>query len=272
MSDVIDLAIQAQALEIELALWEVKGKVAPNFIVPDNGAFTHGVLTPSAGVSPVTNAPRPAGARGRRVTVLFLFCSVDDFGRGRAVRVGFKSPSPGAFTPLKGLTPHSVSATTPNVNAEMNAPSAPAAGVSPVTNGNTVFRVQDKDGRGPWKPGFSERWVEDRPEEEFAALKPWPMEFGNVLRGAIVGMSLGCGCRSLEQLRRWFTPTEYQTLRDYGYRAVKLEAGRILAESDIQCVFERAKPLWAGAEPVELYPAVNPNAGVKQAYPRGRWT
>ena len=120
--------------------------------------------------------------------------------------------------------------------------------------GSAVFRVQDKDGRGPWKPGFSQRWVEDRPAEEYAALVPLPLQFGDVLRRSIVGMSLGCGCRTLEQLRRWFTPTEYATLRRFGYHAVKMEAGRILAESDIQCVFERAKPLREGVEPVELYP------------------
>lgn len=129
-------------------------------------------------------------------------------------------------------------------------------------HGSAVFRVQDKDGRGPWKPGFSQRWVEDRPEEEYAALVPWPMQFGDVLRRSIVGMSLGCGCRSLEQLRRWFTPTEYATLRRFGYCAVKMEAGRILAESDIQCVFERAKPLRDDVEPVELYP---PNAKLRDA-------
>jgi hypothetical protein len=116
-----------------------------------------------------------------------------------------------------------------------------------------IFRVQDESGRGPWKPGFSQRWVEDRPEEEFAKLVPWPIQFGNVLRRSIVGMALGCGCRTLEQLRRWFTQTEYATLRSFGYRAVKMEVGRILAESEIQCVFERARPLREGAEPVELY-------------------
>lgn len=121
-----------------------------------------------------------------------------------------------------------------------------------------IYRVQDPDGRGPWKPGFSHRWAEDRPKEEYEALVPWPVQFGNVLRHSIVGMSLGCGCRSLEQLRRWFTPKEYATLRSFGYCAVKMETGRILAESDIQCVFERAMPLREGVEPVELYP---PNEG-----------
>lgn len=117
----------------------------------------------------------------------------------------------------------------------------------------TVYRVQDKHGRGPWKPGFSDRWVEDRPDEEYAALMPWPVQFPNVLKRAIVGAHLGCGCRTLDQLRRWFTPTEYATLRRFGYSAVQMEVGRILAESDIQCVFERSKPLREGVEKVKLY-------------------
>lgn len=86
------------------------------------------------------------------------------------------------------------------------------------------------------------------------ALVPWPAQFGNVLNRSIAGMSLGCGCRTLEQLRRWFTPTEYVKLRGFGYGAVKMEVGRVLAESDIQCVFERVKPLRDATEPVELYP------------------
>src|SRR5689334_8417241 len=118
---------------------------------------------------------------------------------------------------------------------------------------SVVYRVQDADGRGPWRPGFSKRWVEDRPEEVFAMLKPWPLEFGPVHRRALFGMHLGCGCTSLDQLRRWFTPTEYTRLLTSGYRSVRMRVGRILAVSDVQCVFERAKPLAVDVEAVELY-------------------
>lgn len=116
-----------------------------------------------------------------------------------------------------------------------------------------VFRVQDRAGRGPWKPGFSSRWVEDR--EDHDNLAPWPYELGDApLRDHISGMAMGCGCLSLEQLRRWFTPSEYRTLQKHGYRAVKMTVGRVLASSEIQCVFERVKPLREDVEPVELYP------------------
>lgn len=116
---------------------------------------------------------------------------------------------------------------------------------------NTVYRIQDADGRGPWKPGFSRHWVQDRDDHDL--LIPWCREFGNVHHRAIVGMHVGCGCRTVEQLRRWFLPTEYARLAEFGYQAVQMEVGRILAESNIQCVFERAIPLRRKVEPFELY-------------------
>lgn len=71
------------------------------------------------------------------------------------------------------------------------------------------------------------------------------------------GKHFGCACRTLAQLRRWFTAEEYATLQAYGYQAVRMDVQRVLAESDIQLVFQRARPLRAGVEPVELY---GPNA------------
>lgn len=115
----------------------------------------------------------------------------------------------------------------------------------------TIYRIQDADGRGPWKPGFSRFWVEDRADHDL--LIPWYREFGRVDGNAIVGMAVGCGCRTPEQLRRWFIPTEYSRLVAYGYRAVQMDVGRILAESSIQCVFERAKRLNHDVQEFNLY-------------------
>ena len=118
---------------------------------------------------------------------------------------------------------------------------------------STVFRVQDRSGRGPWKPGFSHLWVEDRDDHD--RLRPWYEEFGWVQRNAIAGMYVGCGCRHVDQLRRWFTRGEYEKLLAYGYTAVELSVGRILGESDIQVVFERARPLREAARAFNLYAA-----------------
>lgn len=118
----------------------------------------------------------------------------------------------------------------------------------------TVYRVQDVDGRGPWRPGFSRIWVQERADH--ANLLPWPQEFGMGIlpRGDWpFGKHFGCACRTLEQLRRWFSPQEYATLQSYGYQAVQMEAARVLAESQIKLVFQRPRPLRFGAEPVSLY-------------------
>ena len=117
--------------------------------------------------------------------------------------------------------------------------------------GEYVFRVQDAEGRGPWKPGFSHNWVEDRDDHQ--NLVPWFEEFGDVRQRAIYGMAMGSGCRTVEQLRRWFTATEYAKLLTLGYNAVRMPAGIILAQSEIQCVFQRAKPLNEGCEVIDLY-------------------
>lgn len=117
-----------------------------------------------------------------------------------------------------------------------------------------VFRVQDRDGRGPWKPGFSDRWVEDRTDAEYDALAPFPLEVLLSLRRDAGGGHMGFGCTSPEQLRLWFRPGEYRWLMRHGYHAVKMEVDAILAASASQCAFARSKPLRAGVERVELYP------------------
>lgn len=117
---------------------------------------------------------------------------------------------------------------------------------------SAVYRVQDLAGRGPWKPGFSDNWVEERSEEEFAFLRPIFIDFPDLQ--TTPGKHVGVGCTSLAQLRRWILPVEYERLQGFGYQCVKLEGVRIVAASDIQCVFERSRPLKTGCKPVRLHP------------------
>lgn len=116
-------------------------------------------------------------------------------------------------------------------------------------NLQTVYRVQDREGRGPWRPGFSRVWVEDRDDHMnlVACFRQFNM---NHLRK---DRHIGCGCRTMEQLRRWFTASEFEKLRGFGYQAVRMAANKIVFESNIQCVFERKKPLAMDFEPVELW-------------------
>jgi hypothetical protein len=109
-----------------------------------------------------------------------------------------------------------------------------------------VYRVQDAEGRGPYRPGFSKKWLDEDPRA--LGLLPWFEEFGTRILIGTEGMHCGSACRSLEQLERWFSPSEIRKLRRFGYSPVSMIADRILAESDIQLVFARHKPLNDGVQ------------------------
>jgi hypothetical protein len=116
----------------------------------------------------------------------------------------------------------------------------------------TIYRIQNKKGRGPFMPGFSHRWLDEEKEEE-ACLPPWNVEFKNLNLIIVKGIHYGCGCESLEQLKKWFNLTEYSKLKVFGFDAVMLKVDKILAHSGVQCVFRRSKPLFKGATIVKLY-------------------
>ena len=120
-----------------------------------------------------------------------------------------------------------------------------------------VYRVQDAEGRGPWRPGFSHKWVRDRADQ--ANLIPWYKQFQRIIT-VREGEYVGCACRTQNQLRRWFTVDEYTTLLGYGYQAVKIDVQSIFDESEIQLVFRRKRPLFSGALAVNLYEAAQTEA------------
>lgn len=115
----------------------------------------------------------------------------------------------------------------------------------------TVYRMQDAEGRGPWRPGMGLLWVEDRPDHD--NLRTTLEEFGNFIPSLTRGKHFGCGCRTVEQMRRWFTQGEYRSLKRFGYRAVMLDVDRIAKESLTQLIFERDRPLREGAVEFNLY-------------------
>lgn len=108
-----------------------------------------------------------------------------------------------------------------------------------------VFRVQASDGRGPWRPGWSETWIEgdapaDRLMENLIDLVPVPSALPQ-------GFVYGSACRSLDALMRWFTPLERQRLAGFGFHPVRLNADVVVAESKWQMVIGRRRPFNEGA-------------------------
>lgn len=114
-----------------------------------------------------------------------------------------------------------------------------------------VFRVQDKKGRGPFAPGFSRQWVICRPDHN--NLRPWFEEFGRVDQEILDGCFGGSACKTIHQLRRWFTKPEYKKLKKFGYKAYKVKVNRVIAESDVQCFVTKRDPFCDGAKAIALY-------------------
>ena len=108
-----------------------------------------------------------------------------------------------------------------------------------------VYRVQDRTGRGPFRPGFSHLWVDD---ERTSCPPSFIEEFGaEIISKMTPGYAYGCGVRQRAQVDNWFSPTEIIRLRMLGYAIVKLDVDVILAESAHQVVFGRRRPLRFGA-------------------------
>jgi hypothetical protein len=108
-----------------------------------------------------------------------------------------------------------------------------------------VCRIQDADGRGPYKPGFSQYWVEDSP---VAPPLPITLAFPDVMEAAhkIVtqkGGACGCAFRTLMQASAWFTPSEILTLAKLGYSLCWMKADEVIAENKDQLVIWTQLPL-----------------------------
>jgi len=111
-----------------------------------------------------------------------------------------------------------------------------------MNQGKRIYRLQEDEGRGPFRPGFSETWLDGIRSYD---LPPWLEEFGwHVAQEARQsGLYCGTGCRSLEQLYRWFSRNERRRLKRYGYDVVTIVPDRIFAESVNQVVFGCRAPL-----------------------------
>lgn len=81
----------------------------------------------------------------------------------------------------------------------------------------TLLRMQDADGRGPWKPGFSHQWSDPVGP---SLPKPITSAIPNFRAFAMdwhrKGFHLGCAVWA-SQRSLWFTPAEEAKLAALGY-------------------------------------------------------
>lgn len=88
-----------------------------------------------------------------------------------------------------------------------------------------VYRIQDADGRGPWRPGFSVKWCDPNFGPGVEDLPPYFVEFGHDLlkRRGLPGEHYGCAVRKPQDLCRWVSATERAKLATLGFNIVSLK-------------------------------------------------
>jgi hypothetical protein len=105
-----------------------------------------------------------------------------------------------------------------------------------------IYRIQDSDGRGPFKPGFSHHWADI---ELIRNMPTWMEEFGSdlILRKGRQNEHFGTGVRTIPEISKWFSITEQKRLDLLGYKICAVRISRVLAESSNQLVFASKSPL-----------------------------
>lgn len=106
-----------------------------------------------------------------------------------------------------------------------------------------LYRIQAADGRGPFRPGLSRVWSDGGPVLRPPSLverEGW-RELVEQMRAS--GLHCGAGCRTRQELRRWFTRAEERRLRKLGYRVVTIEPDVIFAEWPDEVTFGCRLPL-----------------------------
>lgn len=112
-----------------------------------------------------------------------------------------------------------------------------------MSGGQIVLRVQDRFGRGPYRPGMSQRW---RDYDNGADCPPWWEEIGEDMAAAHAalpqGLHIGCAFLFRSQLDDWFNVKEQRALDRLGYRLVAIKADRILYSTPTQVLVASKQP------------------------------
>lgn len=107
-----------------------------------------------------------------------------------------------------------------------------------------IYRVQDAEGRGPYRPLFSQHWVDADHDERNPPLEkefPWLTLAHFRLRAR--NDAYGFGFRTLEKLARWFSQSECIRLEAVGFNVVAMRVQELIAEGEVQVLFWRCMPL-----------------------------
>ena len=124
-----------------------------------------------------------------------------------------------------------------------------------------LYRIQDKDGRGPFRPGFTASWADPHGKPFLPAVQEIPGFARAVAKAFSEGKHIGAAVIGLAGLDRWFTSSEIARLESFGYQIVVASSCEVIAADQNQVLIASPLPLkFLPPHPAALPPA--PESGV----------
>lgn len=107
-----------------------------------------------------------------------------------------------------------------------------------------ILRIQDREGRGPYRPGLSQKWTDSWRTSQLPPIYQEVPAFAALVNNAhSEGLHIGCAVRGKDALFEWFSPMEILRLREMGFGIVDATGCEILMETQHQLVIGSKAPL-----------------------------
>lgn len=105
-----------------------------------------------------------------------------------------------------------------------------------------IIRVQDSDGRGPWRPGFSHLWTGDDTPTGMTAIFHYPEAMDAAVRANRRGLHVGCAVYDID-IGKWFSPRDLEKLTSLGFSTVDASRCTVIFSAPGQLLIGSTLPL-----------------------------
>lgn len=106
-----------------------------------------------------------------------------------------------------------------------------------------LYRIQDAEGRGPFRPGFSHVWLDKNGPPLPPSIVEMPGFSAIVARAHRQNLHIGTAVVGNEALNKWFSSDEMLRLARLGYRVVDATSCKVVARDSNQVLITSPLPL-----------------------------
>lgn len=105
-----------------------------------------------------------------------------------------------------------------------------------------LIRVQDREGRGPWRPGFSSTWMDECTPMRGKPITSYPGAIKVAHDASKAGMHIGCAVYA-DEISTWFAPPDLFRLARLGFYVADASACEVIFIAPDQVLVASHRPL-----------------------------